>query len=330
MTIKTDYSNPVYMKACKTARQRTVLSVFLESEQDHVRAALALGIHPSNVYKILKRIEERTTEDHTSGKGANILVFDIETAPMLGAVWGMWKNNVGLNQIKEDWYVISWAAKWLGAPESSTMYQDLRNAKDRSDDYEILEGIHDLLDKADIVVTQNGKAFDQRKLNARFIMQGFKPVSSFRHYDTLIMAKKHFKFTSNRLEYMTHNMCTKYKKQRHAKFGGFDLWKATCWDNNPEAWNEMEEYNKYDVLSLEEVFYKLAPYDNSLNLSVYHDDHNHHCVCGSTSHSHNGYYYTNAGKYHRYSCDHCGAETRGRDNLLSKEKRKSMHMPTVK
>ena len=28
-----------------------------------------------------------------------VLVFDIETAPMLGYVWGLWENNVALNQV---------------------------------------------------------------------------------------------------------------------------------------------------------------------------------------------------------------------------------------
>ena len=44
----------------------------------------------------------------------NILFLDIETAPLLGYVWGLWKNNVGLNQIYRDSYVLNWAASWLG------------------------------------------------------------------------------------------------------------------------------------------------------------------------------------------------------------------------
>lgn len=333
MIKKIDYSNKVYLKGCKTERQREVLNEFLASNQCPIETAEKLRLNLATVYKLLRRIKDNVHTEAAieTSNGPKILVFDIETAPILGAVWGLWKNNVGLNQIKQDWYIISFAAHWLGTPDDEIIYRDLRDAEDRTDDYHLLEDLWDLLNEADIVLTQNGKKFDSKKANARFVLQGFKPVSSYRHYDTLIMDKKRFGFTSNRLEYKTHKLCKKYKKLTgERKYSGFDLWKATCWDNNLEAWEEMEVYNTFDVLSLKELFYKVAPWDNALNLSVYYDDHNHHCVCGSTSHSHNGYYYTNAGKYDRYSCDNCGAETRGRTNLLSKEKRKSMLMPTVK
>ena len=42
-----------------------------------------------------------------------ILSLDIETAPMVGTFWGLWKQNIGLNQIAEDWYILCYAAKWL-------------------------------------------------------------------------------------------------------------------------------------------------------------------------------------------------------------------------
>lgn len=324
-----DYSHPIYLQACKTNRQKKVLMAHIKHGPHPKDTAKALGIDHSNVYKILKRIVDRVgaVDDTAEAYKPKILVFDIETAPLLGYVWGLWENNVGLNQIYSDWYVLSWSAKWLG--DDNVMYADQRDAEDIEDDYYTLEGIWNLLDEADIVVTQNGRSFDQKKLNARFILQGFKPPSSYRHLDTKRIAQKHFKFTSNKLEYMTDKLCTKYKKLKHAKFSGFELWKE-CLKGNIDAWEEMEEYNRYDVLSLEELFFKLAPWDASINLSAYHNDYTHTCMCGSTSHTQVGYYYTNAGKYAKFQCNNCGAESRGKDNYLHKEKRKSMHMPTVK
>ena len=32
-----------------------------------------------------------------------VLVYDIETAPILGHVWRLWDQNVGLNQIVSDY-----------------------------------------------------------------------------------------------------------------------------------------------------------------------------------------------------------------------------------
>lgn len=262
-------------------------------------------------------------------KGPKVLLLDIETAPMLGYVWGIWDQNIALNQIHTDWYVLSWSAKWLDDPPSKVMYMDQRKAKNIEDDYTILKGIWGLLDEADIIITQNGRKFDAKKLNARFIMHKMQPPSSYKHIDTLAIAKKHFGFTSNKLEYMTDKLCTKYKKLKHAKFSGFELWKQ-CLKGNQEAWKEMEKYNKYDVLSLEELYQKLSPWDNTVNFNLYHDDEDHICKCGSRDFKHNGYKYTETAKYRRYKCKVCGHETRGKENLFSKEKKKSLRPGTTR
>lgn len=248
-----------------------------------------------------------------------ILIFDIETAPMESYHWGLWDQNIGLNMVKEDWTVLSWAAKWAGSNE--VIYSDVRDQKDLRDDKKILKEIWKLLDEADITVTQNGISFDHRKLNARFIQHGMKPPSSCKMLDTKRMAKRHFGFTSNKLEYMTDKLCTKYKKLKHAKFGGFSLWKE-CMNRNLEAWEEMEEYNRYDVLSLEELFFKLLPWDNQVDFNTYIDNCEMHiCTCGSIHQTKKGFHYTRTGKYQKYICKSCGKESRNRKNLLSKEKR---------
>ena len=285
-----------------------------------------------------KKAVKKTTKKKTVKKKAvtqpkvtqpKVLIYDIETAPIMSYVWRLWDQNVGLNQIEQDWHIMSWSAKWLDAPEDEVMYMDQRNARNIEDDSKILKEIWKLLDEADVVVTQNGKSFDQKRLNARFILNGFQPPSSYKHIDTKILAKKHFGFTSNKLAYMTDKLCTKYKKLSHGKFPGFDLWKE-CMAGNIEAWNEMEEYNRYDVLSLEELYKKLIPWDNSINFNVYHDEEKHVCKCGSETFSKNGFYYTSAGKYQKYKCKKCGHETRDKINLFSKEKRKSLRMETPK
>ena len=94
-------------------------------------------------------------------KAPKVLFFDIETAPILAYSWGIWDQNIGLNQIKEDWFILSWSAKWLG--DDKIMYMDQRNARRVNNDKKLLKAVWKLLDDADIVVTQNGKSFDQKK-----------------------------------------------------------------------------------------------------------------------------------------------------------------------
>lgn len=263
-----------------------------------------------------------------------ILIFDIETAPIIAHVWSLWENNVSLNQIESDWHVLSWSAKWKDAPDTDVMYMDQRNVKDVTDDTNILTAIWELLDEADSVITQNGKSFDQRKLNARFILKNVKkghPPSSFKHEDTKIIAQKHFAFTSHKLEYMTDKLCKKYKKLKHKKFPGHEMW-TECLKGNPDAWKEMEQYNKHDVLALEELYNILAPWQgiNGVNYNVYHDGEHNECKCGSKSFIKNGFYYTNVGKFQKHKCKQCGAESRDRKNLFSKEKKDSLHVGIVR
>lgn len=260
-------------------------------------------------------------------KGPRVLLFDIETAPIIAHVWGLWENNVGLNQIVVDWHVLSWSAKWLEDPSTKVMYDDQRASKNIEDDKRLLQGIWDLLNEADVVITQNGKSFDQKKLNARFILNGFQPPSSYKHIDTKLIAKRHFAFTSNKLEYMSDKLNIKYKKMKHDKFPGHEMW-TECLKGNIEAWKEMEKYNKYDVLALEELYEKLIPWDSSINFNLYTDDEENVCKCGSKDFIKNGFYYTSVGKYQKHRCKKCGAETRDRANLFSKEKKGSLRVHT--
>lgn len=254
-------------------------------------------------------------------KGIKILLFDIETAPIIAYVWSIWEQNVGLNQIKADWHILSWAAKWFG--EKKILYKDQRSIKNIEDDKKLLGQIWKLLDEADVVVTQNGKKFDVKKLNARFIYHGFKPPSPFKHIDTLVLAKKHFGFTSNKLEYLANTLKTKTKKLSRREFDGFDLWKE-CLAGNKKAWREMEKYNKADVLALEQVYEKLIPWDSSINFNVFHDGQEHICTCGSTHFHRRGFAYTDVGKFQILRCVQCGKSTRESKNLFSKEKRASL------
>ena len=82
----------------------------------------------------------------------------------------------------------------------------------------------------------------------------------------------------------------------------------------------MEDYNRMDVLSLEELYNILSSWDNTLpNFDVYVDE-----VLNMDEWEHDGYHYTNLGKYKRYRNKKTGVQRRSRVNLLTKEKRDSL------
>jgi len=255
-------------------------------------------------------------------KKPKILFMDIETAPTVAYVWSLYEPMVGLNQIKQDWYILSFSAKW--ADSKTVIYHDQRNSKNLEDDKHLLEKIWKLLDEADIVVTHNGVKFDNKKINARFVMHGLKPPSSFKNIDTLKIAKAKFAFTSNKLEYLTNKLCTKYKKLKVKKYQGFELWRE-CMKGNKEAWKEMARYNKQDVLALEELYHILLPWDNSVNFQLYSEELV--CKCGNKKFIKKGFTFTTTGKYQKYRCTSCGSEKRGRENLLTLKQKKSLLVP---
>ena len=257
-----------------------------------------------------------------------ILLLDIETSPILADVWQLWDNNVGLNQIRKDWQVISWSAKWLG--EKEIFYQDLRGGKKLKSDKKILKSIWKLINKADIVIGHNSKKFDIKKLNARFKFHKMKPPSSFKHIDTFIIAKRHFCFTSNKLEHLCEFLDVKHKKLVDRKYVGHSLWVECCVKGNLDAWQDMEKYNKQDVKALEDVYNELIPWDNSINFNLYSDSTVTTCTCGSTDFSRNGHAYTASGKFQRFTCKKCGSEVRGKTNVLSKEKKNSLKNNVVR
>lgn len=247
-------------------------------------------------------------------KKPKLLFLDIETAPIVANVWGIHDQEIGLNMIKSDWHVLSWAAKWQG--KKNVMYLDQRNEKDIKNDKCILVAIWKLLDEADIIVTQNGTNFDAKKLNTRFILNGIRPPRPYEHIDTLKLARKNFAFTSNRLEFLTDKLNKKYKKLKHKRFPGFDLWRE-CMDGNKAAWKEMERYNKHDVLALEELYDNLIRWHSPVNFSSYTDGVD-VCSCGSESFAKDGTMIRKSAKYQRYRCKSCGSIYRGKTNLLTK------------
>lgn len=262
-------------------------------------------------------------------QGPKVLFLDIETKPILAHVWSLWENNVGLNQIESDWSVLSISANWLHEPDAlaNVMYRDNRASADLENDKALLEWAWDLLDEADIVVTQNGKRFDIPKLFARMVIQrvrGGKPPRSFRQIDTKEIASKRFGFTSNKLEYMTDKLCVRWKKLKHKKFPGHELW-VECMKNNQDAWREMEKYNKVDVLSLRELWVKIRAWDGSINFRLYDDKISSECgLCGGKMRQNGKRYVTGVGVFQRYRCGKCGAEERSRSTLVDSLKNASV------
>lgn len=235
-----------------------------------------------------------------------ILLLDIETAPNLAYVWGLWKQNVAINQIESSGYVLCWAAKWYGTEEVifDSMKKSLRPA--------MLRHIHKLLHEADVVVHYNGDKFDIPTLNKEFIKYKMSPPSPYKNVDLLKACRRLFRFESNKLDYVLQTLSLGNK----VKHEGFELW-TKCMAGDEEAWKNMETYNKGDVTGLEKLYKRLLPWlTTHPNRSVYDEV---ACCpnCGSTHYNSRGIVVTRAYKYRRFQCTDCGHWFRGRNNIAN-------------
>jgi uncharacterized protein YprB with RNaseH-like and TPR domain len=245
-----------------------------------------------------------------------ILAFDIETAPIKAHVWGLYDQNVGLNQIDRDWFVLSYSARFLD--EDKIHYMDQRHSNPVEDDRMLMEGIHHLISEADILLTHNGDKFDIKKLNARFIYFNLDPITPKQSIDTLKIARRLFSFTSNKLEYIAKFLgCT--EKSKHSEFVGFSMW-SECLKGNKKAFEEMELYNKQDVETLIEVYNKLIRYDSSISFQAYYQKTV--CVCKNETFIKNGLKYTKQGAFQVFKCSKCSKSFVAKENLIDKDIRK--------
>ena len=130
---------------------------------------------------------------------AKILLLDIETLPGEYYAFDPRVDYLAPAMQIKDWSISCWAAKWLFSEEIMGEVVTPEEAIAR-DDKSILGGIWDLMNEAQIVVTQNGINFDLKKLSSRFIEHDMFPPSHFLNVDTLKTARETFGWSYNRLD----------------------------------------------------------------------------------------------------------------------------------
>lgn len=189
---------------------------------------------------------------------SRILLVDIETAPSLGWVWGKWEQNV--IDFKRDWFLLSFAYKWLGerGVHGSALIDYATFAGDKEDDRLLTKDLWNLFDEADIIVAHNGDNFDVKKANTRFISHQLPPPTPYKTVDTRKLARKYFRFDCNKLDSLGRYLGLGRKLPNT----GFDLWKR-CMDGDRAAWSMMMRYNKRDIVLLEKVYLKLLGWANT-------------------------------------------------------------------
>lgn len=228
-----------------------------------------------------------------------VLLLDIETKPNIVHAWGLWDQNIGLNQVVEFGSVICVGAKWLGEKAMHFHADWIDGHKG------MLEAIHALISEADGVITYNGDKFDLPKLRGEFCVAGLPPPAPVASIDVLKAVKK-MGLASNKLAHVGP-LFTGGKKLAHE---GHELW-VKVMAGDPKAQAKMERYCCQDVKLLEQVYTRIKGYipnhphmglTPSLSCST----------CGSSRTQSRGFRRTKSFLIARHQCQACGAWQSGK------------------
>lgn len=246
-------------------------------------------------------------------KQTKVLLYDIETSYTVGAVWGLYEQNVA--KVLREPYIITVAWKWLG--EATTHVVSLPDfpmyKKNKRSDKDLVKVMWKLFDEADIIIAHNGNSFDQKWTYARFLVNGMKPPSPSKYVDTKLVAKSKFRFNSNSLNNLAGYLGIGEKLDTD-----IDLWVGCIEHDDSASWNKMCRYNKKDVVLLEKVYKIMLPYmTNHPNLNLTNGTSCGCPNCGSMNLHARGYALTRTAKYQRFQCQDCGSWSQGNAIKLS-------------
>ncbi len=230
-----------------------------------------------------------------------ILAIDIETSPILCWAWGLWDQNIGLNQIVRPTEMLCFVAKWVGEPSAAEFHRGSKNGSKGK----MVKRAWRLLDEADVILHFNGKSFDTKHLQREFLEAGLTPPSPFKQIDLLDTCKRQFRFPSNKLAYVSKQLGLAGKVEHE----GFELW-TKCMEGDEQAWSRMRAYNLQDVALLEDMYMVLRPWVVAHPSIAAEIGMNVCPKCGGSELEARGFAVLRTGRYRRFVCRGCGSWTR--------------------
>lgn len=246
-----------------------------------------------------------------------ILIFDLEVAPAIAYTYNFRDAYIQPENIIQMPYILAYSAKFYG--EDKIYYQDTRSTP--RDDSDLLKSLSKLINEADYLAGHNLKFYDQKMTKGRLFLKNMAPLNDSTVFDTFKIAFKHFKLPFYKLGELAKYLSCKSQKLTHAKFPGTTLF-IEADKGNSEAFKEMEDYCKADVIVTEEIFTRLMPWESSINFQIHHQSII--CSCGSKEFRKDGHKYKKSGAYQRLRCVKCQKVYTAKANLIDKDIRKGL------
>lgn len=228
-----------------------------------------------------------------------LLYWDIETAPAIAGVFGIYDQNIPYSHVIQDWFIICAAYRWQHKKkiESVSILDDAKRfKKNPADDYHVVATLHNLISQADVIVAHNGNKFDWKKFMARVVFHGLPPIRKPVMIDTLLQSRQ-FAFTSRKLDDLgTHlGFANKLETER-------GLWIKAA-QGCAASIRKMVTYCKGDIPPLVSLHERLRPYAGGAYMNMGHFSDAACCpYCGSHDFKRDGYRITRLAKVQRYEC----------------------------
>jgi predicted PolB exonuclease-like 3'-5' exonuclease len=181
------------------------------------------------------------------------LFYDLETSFCKGHFWRPGYNQrIGPEQITDYAKIISVHWKWA---HEDTVH-NLDWGLEKQCDKKLLEKFIAEMDKADEIITHNGRRFDTPWIRTRAIFHNIPMRHTYNEIDTYKLCKKYLNLPSNSLK----EVCKYYGLPAKLDAGGIDTWKDVVFKKDKKALKHLLYYGDGDIISLEAVFHKLLKY----------------------------------------------------------------------
>lgn len=190
-----------------------------------------------------------------------ILYFDLEVSKSRYYSYGRKVNGEWLRSadLDKEYYIISWAASYLDSKKVFSGCVTQEQAQNWTDK-EILQPLYDLLSSADLIAGHNVDAFDLKKINTRFLVNGIPPIMGLdgkkkKTLDSLKIARSNFAFEDNGLD----ALCKRFEIKGKDKITDDD-WQRIVRTGDEKTLRKVDKYCKGDVKNGKELLKIFLPY----------------------------------------------------------------------
>jgi len=236
-------------------------------------------------------VAQSALADSAGLKSVKILTMDIETIPAHVWTYDLKTSWIPHKHITQPGDMLCWAAKWYHQP-NDTLFAGRNKGYD-----EMLVQLWTLLEEADYMVGWNSDRFDLQKTRGYFARAGLPPFVPPKSIDLMRTAKT-FGYESASLDYTARQ----FGVTRKVDNGGATNWEG-CMAGDQKSWDLMEEYNRGDIITTEELFDAMRPWiKGHPNI---HPEPGFCPRCASVDLTYAGEFQAEAYRYAMYRCGNC-------------------------